>query len=392
MSKQLRIFKMPIAWRYLWLPVCFVVLVNTTSFAQYSLFHAPSGIEEWSYSELMNCTIMNGSSKTPLVYINCTVSSNQRVVLRAQSNVFRLNTGANLITRADVDNKLTPIKTLYLDAQIRAMMEKTALPMDGQYDVKLDLVEKTETAVLTYGQYYKNVKSITPFRLITPFDGSTINTLNPTFTWTRPLSMGGSFEGQTYNLKVVEVYKGQSAFQAIRSNTPVLRQEGLSYNLLQTPYNNEHLQACKKYAWQVEVVDKINGQKGVNNISEVWDFTTSCSNKITKYIETPYYQASTKLLSVNYPAYDTLRVSLEYSYTDVGKMKARIIESTNKQKEIILTNSDDETSKSFIHVGDNRFIIPLSNKKLVKNKQYLLEITDGTERYFVPFEYLYEEQ
>jgi hypothetical protein len=390
MSRQLNRLKEIIVWRYAILTLCFVVMVTTTkSFAQYSLFHAPTGIEEWSYSDLMNCTIINGSGKSPIVYINCTVTSNQRVVLRAQSNVFKLNTGTNLINRSDVDNKLMPIKTIFIDSKIRDLMDKTAMPIDGQYDVKLDLVEKTENAILTYSQYNKTVKSLSPFRLITPFDGTTITNLNPTFTWTRPLSMGSTFDGQTYNVKVVEVYQGQSSFQAIRSNTPVLKQDGLDYNLLQTPYDNDYLQACKNYAWQVEVVNLKEKQKQSANISEVWSFSTSCTSQ-PKYVQTPYYGAKNELTTNNYPAFDTLRVALEYPYTDVGKIKAKIVDLRNNEKNVILSNDGEDKKNDFVHVGDNRFIISLSDKKLVKNRQYLLEITDGLDKYFVPFEYLGE--
>ena len=247
MNQQLKIIKMNTARWYYWLPMCLFLLGSSTkSVAQYSIFHAPSGIDEWSYSDLMNCTIINGSTKSPLVYINCTVSSNQRVVLRAQSNVFRLTSGTNLLTRADVDNKLMPIKTIFLDAQIRAMMDRIASPIDGQYDVKLDLVEKTENTVLTYYQYYKTVKSISPFRLITPFDGSTVDNLNPTFTWTRPLSIGSSFDNQLYNIalqlgvhvftntKVVDVTFNNNQF-TIATNQHQHRLQPLRLHPLQHP-------------------------------------------------------------------------------------------------------------------------------------------------------------
>jgi hypothetical protein len=392
MSRQLDRLKEIIVWRYVILPLCFVMASALTGIAQYSLIHTPSGLEEWTYSDLMNCTIINGSGKSPVVYINCTVTSNQRVVLRAQSNVFKLNTGTNLISRGDVDNKLMPIKTIFMDAKVRAMMEKTATPIDGQYDVKLDLVEQTENAVLTYSQYYKTVKSLSPFRLITPFDGSTLTDLNPTFTWTRPLSMGGSFDGQTYNIKVVEIYNGQSAYQAIRSNVPVLRQDGLTYNLLQTPYNNEHLQSCKKYAWQVEVVNGKEGQKQPSNISEVWSFSTSCTTITSKYVQTPYYGAKTKAELYSYPAYDTLRISVESLNSSAENIKVKIVDVKNRTKELTMQNEQDAKGRTLIYVGENRFAIPLIGKGLKQKGQYLLTITDGSAQYYVPFQYLGEEK
>lgn len=363
-----------------------IVMGGVRMSAQYSVFHTGLNSSDWSYNELMSCTIINNSVHTPTVYLNCTVLLGQRVVLRAQSNVFLLNKGSNMITRIDVDNKLLPIKTLLIDPQMRAMMDKTAMPIQGDYSIRLDIVERVENAVLTYTQYDKNVLPISPFLLITPFDGTEVSTLNPTFTWTRP-NMGINVGGMKYNIKVVEIYNGQSPEQAIRVNAPVLAQQGLDFNMFQTPFNNSYFQKCQKYAWQVEVSDPTARQ--ITNISEVWTFTTSCEATVQQeYQQTPFYQAKTSIGSVSYPAFDTLKVALEYGYTDIGKIKARIIEASDRQKEIPLSNQ--ENKKALIQVGDNRFLIPLADKKLVRNKHYLLEITDETERYYIPFEYLYK--
>jgi hypothetical protein len=367
-----------------------MVSFGSTLWAQYSILQ--TGLSsDWSFNDLMSCTVINGSNKTPLVYLNCTVSnSTKKVVLRAQSNIFSLNKGSNLITRADVDNKLLPIKTLFVDAKFRSLMDKTAMPEGGNYEVRLDLVEKIEKSILTYSQSTRNVNLINPFRLITPFDGSQIDNLNPTFTWTRPMN---SF-GQEYAVKVVEVYKGQSIAQALRSNPLLIKQEGLDFNLFQTPYNGNYLESCKKYAWQVEVLEKGEAKNILNSVSEVWSFSTSCESRI-QYKTTPFYVAKNQVTTNIYPAYDTLRVALDYSYTDVGNVKASILDARNQEKTIDLTQENEEQlqskkKNSLIYVGDNRFVIPLVDKRLVKNKHYLLRIQDGVDKYFISFEYLGE--
>ena len=372
---------------------CIKVLIVTMLFSQsplwsqYSIFQ--TGLSnDWSYNDLLSCTIINGSNKTPLVYLNCTVINNKKVVLRAQSNVFTLNKGSNILTRADVDNKLVPIKTLFADAKFRALMDKTAMPSGGEYEVKLDLVEKTENAVLSYTQNMRNVNPLSPFRLITPFDGSITETMQPIFTWTRPMGL----EGQTYSIKVVEVYNGQTIGQALRSNPSLMKQEDLSFNMYQTPNNGEYLQACKKYAWQVEVVEKNEGRKNTTNISEVWSFNTSCKKEIVKYVQTPYYGAKTKPELYSYPAYDTLRISVESLTSNANNVKVKIVDVKNNVKDLTMQNEQDDKGRSLIYVGENRFAIPLIGKGLKKEAQYLLSITDGSEQYYVPFQYLGEEK
>lgn len=368
------------------LPLLLLLIIQSSAWSQYSIYQ--TGLSnDWSYSDLMSCSVINGSNKTPLVYLNCTVTNNKKVVLRAQSNVFTLNKGSNIISRGDVDNKLTPIKTVFVDANFRALMDKTAMPSGGDYEVRLDLVEKTENAVLSYTQINRNVTPLSPFGLITPFDGSALDNTQPTFTWFRPMGT----DGQTYNIRVVEIYNGQTANQAIRSNAAVLGQSDLNFNLYQTPSNGENIQSCKKYAWQVEVIERTEGQSRTTNISEVWTFSTSCSKSTSKYIETPYYGAKTKPELYSFPVYDTLRISLEHAYSNNQQIQASIVDMSNNQKEVSLQNERDNKSRTIIFMGDNRVAIPLLKKGLKKNAQYLLTIIDGSEKFFVPFLYLADE-
>lgn len=198
-------------------------------------------------------------------------------------------------------------------------------------------------------------------------------------------------DGQTYNIRVVEIYNGQTANQAIRSNAAVLGQSDLNFNLYQTPSNGENIQSCKKYAWQVEVIEKTEGQSRTTNISEVWTFSTSCSKSTSKYIETPYYGAKAKPELYSFPVYDTLRISLEHAYSNNQQIQASIADMSNNQKEVSLQNERDNKSRTIIFMGDNRVAIPLLKKGLKKNAQYLLTIIDGSEKFFVPFLYLADE-
>jgi hypothetical protein len=356
--------------------------------AQYAVIPVSQHNQQWSTSGLFACTIVNSTTKTPSVYLNCLVMLNKNVVFRAKSNVFLLNSGSNFIGNVDVENKISPIQTLYVEPQMRAILEKTAIPADGDYEIKLDLVERTENAVLAYAQYPKKVTNNFPFHLITPFDGSKVDNLNPVFTWIRPLSMGSQNGEQAYNIRVAEIYSGQSPYEAIRANASVIRQSGLPFNLYQSSTTNEYLADCKKYAWQVEATTNSLGKTAATQVSEVWSFSTPCNVQTVKNHPHVYYQMQSELNSTSYPAYDTLRIALEYLYADVGQIKGKIVGLDSKSREVSFANDQATQKKSIIYVGDNRFAIPLTDKGLKKDNQYTLEIGDGALKYYISFLYL----
>ena len=119
----------------------------------------------------------------------------------------------------------------------------------------------------------------TPPSLISPEDGSEVTVRNPTFVWTPVVEI----PRVQYKFKVVEILGRQSIFEAIEKNNPLfsttLNQTTLTYPPQALPFEEG-----KRYAWQVQSVDRNGNPVGSNNgLSEVWSFRFDQKAGITEY-------------------------------------------------------------------------------------------------------------
>ena len=103
--------------------------------------------------------------------------------------------------------------------------------------------------------------------LTTPYDGDTIETKNPLFSWfflDGPISNGRTY----YRLIVVELKPEQSPEAGIIVNQPILKMDPLSGTQLFYPYDAPELEWGHRYGWQIhKITDNILVDK-----SEAWEF------------------------------------------------------------------------------------------------------------------------
>ena len=105
--------------------------------------------------------------------------------------------------------------------------------------------------------------------LNTPFDGDTIETKNPLFSWVylnfNVVSSGRDY----YRIIVVELKKEQSAEAGIIVNQPILKIDPIGGTQLFYPYDAKELEYGHRYGWQIQHIK--------NNVmidkSEAWEFT-----------------------------------------------------------------------------------------------------------------------
>jgi hypothetical protein len=91
-----------------------------------------------------------------------------------------------------------------------------------------------------------------PPRLLSPKDGDTIIIPQPIFSWAR--SQPSLTEQLKYEIKIVEIFSGQSILQAIQTNPVWFQRRNIKTTNLSYPNKAKAFSIGKKYAWQVTAV------------------------------------------------------------------------------------------------------------------------------------------
>jgi len=111
------------------------------------------------------------------------------------------------------------------------------------------------------------VGPMNPPELVYPWDQTSIEETHPQFTWLPPLPTN-MFTNLTYDLGLVEIYKHQSAADAIEQNVPIYQAANISSTTLPYPLSARSLEFDKHYAWRI--IAKNNGNEV--GATEVWEF------------------------------------------------------------------------------------------------------------------------
>jgi len=118
----------------------------------------------------------------------------------------------------------------------------------------------------------KAIKSMLPPQLSYPANESVIDIQYPVLIWIPPRPIEGMLV--TYNLRLVEILKGQSLAEALLQNPPLLDLSGLSNTFLNYPVDATPLRADAHYAWQVSASS--GGQS--LGVTDMWSFTVKKDN------------------------------------------------------------------------------------------------------------------
>lgn len=85
----------------------------------------------------------------------------------------------------------------------------------------------------------------------------------------------------SYKIKIVELLQGQICSQAKNANFPVYENNQIQINSFTYPIDTLHLEAGKKYAWQLQVLDQYGFPPTTNlDKSEIFTFTVLKANGI----------------------------------------------------------------------------------------------------------------
>jgi hypothetical protein len=137
-------------------------------------------------------------------------------------------------------------------------VEQSGRIPEGTYTLRMEVRSLTND-VYAYDEANFFIESPSPPFLISPPDCDTLSTLNPVFQWS-PVVSPRPF---VYRLRLCEVIKGQTRFQAIR-NPPLLEEDLENRTSFFYSPSEYPLEDGKMYVWRVRAFDESGTQIGEN--------------------------------------------------------------------------------------------------------------------------------
>lgn len=227
---------------------------------------------QFGFSDLWHFTATRSlADKNTRFYVSLRIfDGNNGLKVKSNSAIFLLPTGTSYYNRSNL-SPLQPFANSFTDAGVLQQAIATGgLFPAGTYVLVYTLYGKGEDgdfAPLAEESLTLTVESLWPPMLLWPSDGDTVPTAYPMLTWSPAFSssLTGSIE---YRLRLVELFNGQNAYQAIQANPAYFTQSGLPVTTLPYPAAAQALDTGKVYAWQV------HADAGGTSLgsSEVWTF------------------------------------------------------------------------------------------------------------------------
>jgi hypothetical protein len=357
-----------------------VLLISHISFSQISIQPKTYPTNSFNLSELWNQVIINHGSPMDVTLDGFILWGSQEVIT-ISSQTITLANGVNQITQNDIyvsDKQIISVYPYY-----DFVYSTNTLPF-GEFEICLRVKDAATQVELTRFCSLTKISPSSPPVLISPADGEEIYTTLPTFSWFPPSPI---LPGMNiiYDLKIVEVYNGQSAEDAIQVNNPVVHETDnpstfYAYSMANTP-----LKYDTYYAWQIIaknnilVADANSSYKDIIGQSEVFVFILrhlptanpdECYHTISEQINsTP--EAVFKKLRVLFINNDNLNGNLNYELTDSANNVINLSESYKLQR------------------GANRFVFDLENIPAIKpNGTYIFTIKGtGNKEYQLKIKY-----
>lgn len=332
----------------------FILLFCQTSGAlgQISTFLRFTSTFEMKVENLYELTIMNSLSETQCE-MRVQVKLNGKNVYDSKTKRFQIIKGSQ--NKSLIDFEIVSEK--FPAGEISNHLSNYREFPYGNYEICYEFFNPNTFESLGENCEWRLVEPATPILLTFPSDESVITTLNPILNWMPPSPI--SKFGFKYEVKVVEILGSQSKQEAIRRNSPMLRQDGIQELSFFYPLNAMNLENHKSYAWQV--VAPSNRKLD----SEVFRFRVELDSNLfeEKIVFNENFivlNGSEQNAGLNIK--NQLRIVLPVS-NRIPTISYEIFDLNGKQ---VLENNSD-----FINsVGDNKFILSLTQIKQLKSKTY----------------------
>lgn len=336
---------------YLFVLASIIVVVAKS---QISIMMSPLNPFTVKVSDAFNVSVSNAGASLKVYYVCNITAQNGRQLVTAKTSPVDLPSG---ITQLN-ERALAPVYQ-YTDASLQT----GNLPI-GKYRLCLKVFSANDNEELAQECAEAEVISLSPPLLVSPENESEVTVDYPLLVWLAPTPVNAK-SGITYDLKLVEVYPGQTGYDAVHRNRALLQKEGIKNTSLQYPANAGALELNKTYAWKV-VARSSDGL--VIGETEVWTFvrkpesdTHPEGQPVKDYIRLKTEKTQDYVL-----VKEQMKLIYEERYADV--------EAT-----ISIKNADGKelyTEKLKVQRGENRFVIDLEEVKGLKgNSYYYLEMS-----------------
>ncbi len=232
-------------------------------------------LEEWrSNASIGTLTILNPTPAPTQIIIIFEVRnlSNNTVMLRGRSSPQNINAfpSPTILTN---NNFIGSTGLQYNEAHKVAMIRTGMMP-EGEYQICLTFENISRQPIILSQNICSNfsIAFANPPQLINPQNNSELERVPSIFNWTPVVSPTG---GVNYELKIVEVLKGQSPTQALQSNIPIAEDRTIkSPTFLLPPDLANKFRTSASYGWRVRAVDAMGKSFARNEgYSEIFLFS-----------------------------------------------------------------------------------------------------------------------
>lgn len=351
--------------------ICLLFSGNLQLRGQFTITSYPPP-SDFTFDDLwhFNITGLTGSNYTQFYVALRVFDASNTLLVKSNSSYFDLQSGGLYINKANM-SAISPFTTLFYDNTYQTIVGNGDFFPAGIYNVTVTLLGRPtdgEFSELAEDNFTVEVQMFMPPLLIFPEDKDTIDYPNPVLTWL-PAFQASYGQQILYDLRLVEMYSGQTSQQAITANPVFFEQFNLPVTALPYPPGSSALQLDHTYAWQVTAT--INGVPV--GYSQIWQFTYAIPEPDTNVVSVnrQYYTLfddktgpAVKIVDNHIP----LKVEESYLNEDTY-LKFRIY---NQQNELVA--SSDNLNIQVLHgvkyikisICSNPFILQL-------HKVYLIE-------------------
>jgi len=227
----------------------------------------PYSFHKEDLEKLMWIEIANGEKELTPVYLHGEIKRDGKLVARANSNRIEIPPGGKRITRGDI----TKLTDEWWDPELEKTLIRAPILPEGKYEACVYVYKWGGKELLTKCCISFESKPVSPPRLIAPKDGATLKEKYPLFQWTPPTPTPKEV---TYTLRIVEIRKGQTKEEAMRTNPAWFEKKGIKGTSFKYPITAKILKGGKRYEWKEYAWQVIAFSEGVEvGRSEVWTFS-----------------------------------------------------------------------------------------------------------------------
>jgi hypothetical protein len=268
----------------IFISILFFTVLNLSA-QEFSLRIHPPPPNQLRTEDLWRVDVTNNSGAPRIVYFHAEITEARKdLMFRANSNEFESPQGRRRITARDIKE----IRDEYYREEDKQFILRTGTVPAGSYDACLYLIDASNDRELAQQCIHIEVRPAGPPRLISPRSGKGLEVSRPIFTWTKPAPLPAG-ERVFYKFKIVEVYKGQTKEEAMRSNPAWYEEDRITRTSFQYPLKAKDLDPKRNYAWQVQSFYEEGFPLGTNRgTSEIWEVNPRIIEAI-KPLLTPSY-------------------------------------------------------------------------------------------------------